>query len=63
MPAQTVLKVTPDRLIPDGLADVIDLEGGRFDFRTERSLSGAEIDHAFTDMSRDAGRPRHSPGR
>ncbi len=54
LPAQTVLKVTPDRLIPDGLADVIDLEGGRFDFRTERSLSGAEIDHAFTDMSRDA---------
>lgn len=54
LPAQTVMTVTSERLIPAGLADVVDFEGGRFDFRTTRSLAGAEIDHAFTDITRDA---------
>lgn len=51
LPANTYLEVTPDRLLPVGLRKV---EGDAFDFRSPRRLGPVEIDHAFTDISRDA---------
>ncbi|MCS5497964.1 aldose 1-epimerase family protein [Cnuibacter physcomitrellae] len=54
LPAETVLEVTPDRLIPTDLAPVTTAEGGAFDFRTPRTIGATEIDHAFTDLVRDA---------
>lgn len=54
LPAGAVQVVTPDRLIPDGVADVGEVENGHFDFRHRRSLSGVEIDHAYTKLARDA---------
>ena len=51
LPANTYLGVTPDRLLPVGLRKV---EGDAFDFRSPRRLGPVEIDHAFTDISRDA---------
>ncbi len=53
LPAETVLTVTPDRLAPVARAAVQTDDGGRYDFRTARSLAGVEIDHAFTDLVRD----------
>ena len=53
LPADTVLEVTPDRLSPVGLASVTD-DAARFDFREPRVLGAVEIDHAFTDLVRDA---------
>jgi aldose 1-epimerase len=47
---------TDERGIPTGVEDVT---GTRYDFRGGRSLAGAELDHAFTDLTRDAdGRAR-----
>ena len=51
LPADAVLTVTEDRLIPVGLEAV---EGGEFDFRSSRAIAGTFIDHAFTDLRRDA---------
>lgn len=48
LPAATVQEVTPDRLIPTGLAPVA--ETG-FDFRDPRQITTTEIDHAFTDLA------------
>jgi aldose 1-epimerase len=53
LPADTVLEVTPDRLAPVGLASVA-VDAERFDFRAPRVLGAVEIDHAFTDLTRDA---------
>lgn len=53
LPAARVLEVTPDRLAPIGLKDLADVAD--FDFREARVLGAVEIDHAFTDVSRDAG--------
>lgn len=53
LPADTVLEVTPDRLSPVGVASVT-VDAERFDFRTPRALGSVEIDHAFTDLIRDA---------
>ncbi len=50
LPAAQVLEVTPDRLVPQGLADVA---GTDFDFRTARSLDGLEVDHALTALAPD----------
>lgn len=50
LPAETVLEVTPDRLIPTDLAAVAEAEGGAFDFRSPRVIGSTEIDHAFTDL-------------
>jgi aldose 1-epimerase len=51
LPASTYLEVTPDRLLPVGLRQV---DGGGFDFRAPGRLGPVKIDHAFTDISRDA---------
>jgi len=53
LPADTVLEVTPDRLAPVALASV-DVDADRFDFRSPRALGAVEIDHAYTDLHRDA---------
>ncbi|MDX6326419.1 MAG: aldose 1-epimerase [Nocardioidaceae bacterium] len=48
LPARQVLAVTGERLLPVGLVDVA---GGTFDFREPRSLSGVQLDHAYTAVS------------
>lgn len=53
LPASRVLEVTPDRLVPTGLADV-EVDAERFDFRVARRIGSAQIDHAFTGLDRDA---------
>jgi aldose 1-epimerase len=53
LPASDVLAVTDDRLIPTGLEPVDATEPERFDFRAARAIGAAEIDHAFTSLSRD----------
>jgi aldose 1-epimerase len=50
LPAHTWLP-TDEHQIPTGRAPV---EGTPYDFRTPRPLGGTEIDHAFTDLVRDA---------
>lgn len=54
LPASKVLTVDPDRLIPSGLQPVADHDFGGFDFREPRNVGSTKIDHAFTDLSRDA---------
>lgn len=51
LPAERVLDVTPDRLIPVTLADVA---RGVHDFREPRVIADTFIDHAFTGLARDA---------
>ncbi|WP_233191502.1 MULTISPECIES: aldose 1-epimerase family protein [unclassified Cryobacterium] len=51
LPAERYLRVTPDRLLPDGLADVVD---GPFDFRQPCPIGSVQIDHAFTGLVRDS---------
>lgn len=51
LPAESVLTVTEDRLIPLGLETV---GGGEFDFRSSRVIADTFIDHAFTGLRRDA---------
>lgn len=53
LPAQQVLQVTEDRLIPTHLEDVGSPGLNDFDFREKRSLGAVRIDHAFTRLSRD----------
>ena len=50
--AEQYLEVTPDRLLPTGLAAV---DQGPFDFRAARTIGAAEIDHAFTALGREDG--------
>ncbi len=50
LPAEEVLQVTPDRLLPTGRAPVADVG---MDFRSRRRLEGAQIDHAFTRLTPD----------
>lgn len=54
LPAARVLTVTADRLIPSGLANVVDAASGAFDFHTPRVIGDTMIDHAFTALDRDA---------
>ena len=54
LPAEKVLTVTKDRLIPTGRAGVTDADGGIYDFRSARRIDDTFIDHAFTDLARDA---------
>lgn len=54
LPADEVLTVTSDRLVPTGLAAVESEAGGVFDFRTPRTIGDTFIDHAFTSLHRDA---------
>lgn len=53
IPADRVLTVTADRLIPVGLIEVETEQGGAFDFRTARPIGDTRIDHAFTGLRRD----------
>jgi len=54
LPAERVLTVTDDRLIPTGLKDVDSESDGVFDFRAGRRIGQTFIDHAFTRLMRDA---------
>jgi aldose 1-epimerase len=54
LPAGQVLAATPDRLIPTELAAVDADDPQRFDFRSPRQIGNAEIDHAYTGLSRGA---------
>lgn len=54
LPASRVLAVTPDRLIPTELVAVDADDPQRFDFRAPRRIGAVEIDHAYTDLARDA---------
>ena len=53
LPADTVLTVTADRLIPQSLADVATETAGALDFREPRRIADTFIDHAFTGLRRD----------
>jgi aldose 1-epimerase len=53
LPADDVLTVTDDRLIPVSLEPVT-TDAPRFDFRAPRQIGAVEIDHAYTGFSRDA---------
>jgi aldose 1-epimerase len=50
LPADEVLDVTPDRLLPIGEVPVADLG---FDFRQARALDGVALDHAFCSLRAD----------
>jgi aldose 1-epimerase len=52
LPADEVLAVTPDRLIPTDLVAVDADDPERFDFRSARRIGAVEIDHAYTALSR-----------
>lgn len=54
--AGTVLQVTPDRLLPTGMAAVE--HGGDLDFSGGRTMGSAFLDHAFTDLERADGQAR-----
>lgn len=47
LPAERVLTVTPDRLVPTGLAPV---EGTAFDFREPHRIGPTTLDHAYTGL-------------
>lgn len=53
LPAAQVLEVTDDRLVPLGLRPV-EIDADRFDFREPRRLGPVDVDHAYTDLDRDA---------
>ncbi len=50
--AGTVLEVSEDRLLPTGSAAIT--PGSPHDFSQPRCLQGVELDHAYTDLQRDA---------
>ena len=52
LPADQVLTVTEDRLLPVELVGV-EVDSGRFDFREARAIGEVRIDHAFTRLWRD----------
>lgn len=53
LPADQVLAVTPDRLIPIDLVAVDADDPQRFDFRSARRIGDVEIDHAYSGLVRD----------
>ncbi|MFJ6537579.1 aldose 1-epimerase family protein [Paenarthrobacter sp. NPDC091711] len=55
--ADSFLEVTPDRLLPVGIAGV---DGHAYDFRSPRAIGSTEIDHAFTGITFDDGLARLS---
>jgi aldose 1-epimerase len=55
LPADEVLLVSADRLLPTGIAKVDAHDSGRLDFRSPRRLGAAIVNHAFTSLGRDAG--------
>ena len=54
LPADEVLEVTPDTLLPLGTASVATANDGAWDFREARPIGEVFIDHAFTGLSRNA---------
>jgi aldose 1-epimerase len=54
LPADEVLEVTPDTLLPLGVAPVTEANGGAWDFREARAIGDVFVDHAFTALARDA---------
>ncbi|WP_345800327.1 aldose 1-epimerase family protein [Microbacterium sp. AZCO] len=54
LPAEEVLLVTDDRLIPTELRPVDADDAARFDYRDARPIGAAEIDHAYSGLVRDA---------
>jgi len=54
LPADDVLAVTADRLIPTGVRAVDADDAERFDFRQPRQIGAVEIDHAYTSLTRGA---------
>jgi aldose 1-epimerase len=52
LPAASVLQVSEDRKLPIRLKP---LDGTIFDFRTPRKIGDAKLDHAYTDLTRQAG--------
>ncbi|MEZ3161187.1 aldose 1-epimerase family protein [Microbacterium sp. BWT-B31] len=54
LPADEVLAVTDDRLIPTGVRPVDADDAARFDYRSARAIGAAEIDHAYTGLIRGA---------
>lgn len=54
LPADEVLAVTDDRLIPTELVAVDAQDPDRFDFRSPRPIGPVEIDHAYSGLVRDA---------
>lgn len=55
LPADRVLEVTADRLIPTQLVDVDSNDPERFDFRARRHIGLTELDHAYTGLHRADG--------
>ncbi|MGA7703595.1 MAG: aldose 1-epimerase family protein [Solirubrobacteraceae bacterium] len=55
LPASTRIVADPERQLPVGREPV---EGGDYDYRVARSLEGASIDSAFTDLVRESGSGR-----
>ena len=53
IPAERVLLVSADRMLPMERFDVIDHEAGRYDFRTARPLGSAALNNAYTGLARD----------
>lgn len=53
IPAELVLEVTADRLVPTTLRAVDSHDSNRFDFRIARQIGDVQLDHAFTLLSRD----------
>lgn len=51
IPADSVLTVTDDRLVPTGVTAV---DGTQFDFRTQRVIADTFLDHAYTGLARDS---------
>ena len=53
LPAQKVLQVTKDRLIPTALAEVGSPGAEEYDFRQVQPVGSVRIDHAFTGLIRN----------
>ena len=53
LPAEQVLEVTPDRLLPTRVRPVDADDPERFDFRTARPIGKVELDLAYTALARD----------
>jgi len=51
VPAESVLEVTPDRLLPVGVHEV----AGELDFRSPRVIGETALDHAYTGLTRSDG--------
>ncbi|MDL9977791.1 aldose 1-epimerase family protein [Microbacterium candidum] len=51
VPAEAVLRISEDRLLPLAIVPTKDEPG--LDFRSPRSLTGLAVNHAFTDLGRD----------